>query len=136
MFNTITGFKRAWTKWLLSGAYEQGKGALCRPGDGPKEPDKFCCLGVAANVLIESGHKIEWTQASIENLAIRTKRSNASESTGWLLSANAAPTWLRAWLVKSAGEGYGGRSREQALAYLNDQGKTFEEIAAIIKSWK
>lgn len=44
-------FKKKWIAALRSGDYDQGKGALCRV---TKEGAKYCCLGVAYEILLRS----------------------------------------------------------------------------------
>lgn len=57
----IRNIKR-WLKALRSGKYKQGKGALCRWIPGGAE--EFCCLGVAAHVLIPG----EWNRPAYADL--------------------------------------------------------------------
>lgn len=60
MYKNWKDFKKAWVRALRSGEYRQGRGRLCRQG---KSFDRFCCLGVAANLLIEGGHNLEWEKS-------------------------------------------------------------------------
>lgn len=50
--NKLTRNQRKWVKALRSGEYEQGEGQL-------QKGDKFCCLGVAADVARKDGVDVE-----------------------------------------------------------------------------
>lgn len=131
MFRNMNGFKRAWIKWLKSGAYKQGKSRLCVPGKGG---DEFCCLGVGGNLLIEHGHPLKWQRVGWSTgLAIGEPKRDANNSTTWL--DYGTPVWLREWLNKK--ETYkGGKTRRMTiLAKMNDEGESFETIAEQIAKW-
>ncbi len=44
--------KKEWLRALRSGKYKQGQGQLCSVG--PRGGEKFCCLGVAIDVLCDT----------------------------------------------------------------------------------
>lgn len=62
MTNHATGinYRDEWIAYLLSGNYKQGIGRL------KDLEDRYCCLGVAACVLIDSG-KGEWRESARED---------------------------------------------------------------------
>ena len=52
---------KTWLKYLRSGEYQQGEGSLCATVDGV---DRFCCLGVACDVLLNdtwTEHRHTWS---------------------------------------------------------------------------
>lgn len=114
---------KLWVEALRSGKYRQGKSSL-------RDGDKFCCLGVACDIS-ELG---KWGPASESPTArayIAAGNTYGSES---YLPA-AVMDWLG--LTTNCGEhscpDYP-RTIPLTLAALNDNGKTFEEIAALIES--
>jgi hypothetical protein len=98
-----------WIEALRSGKYEQGKNRL-------RKEDKFCCLGVLCDIS-EQGtwkHKIK-------------KR--------YVVEKEGASFTLSSKILDWAGLNfYNGQFDPSipALSELNDNGKTFEEIADII----
>jgi len=103
---------REWVKALRSGRYTQTTGQLAKPDDG------HCCLGVACRVvkrLVPGLVKVSQFMGLVE--------FNGHDSE--------LPLEVRdvLGLQDSAG-----RFNGEALAYLNDRGKTFEEIADVIES--
>jgi hypothetical protein len=56
--------KKLWVKALCSGKYEQGEGRLCQ-----QSLNKFCCMGVLADVAFDSYWVNQyWFELSIEDL--------------------------------------------------------------------
>ena len=106
-----------WVRALRSGKYKQGRGVLHGAGD------KFCCLGVACNLALESGLKLE----TFTDLAGGTSYDGA----GCYL-----PDKVRKWLGLRQNTGaYAKNSKSgSTLAHLNDAGKRFTTIARIIES--
>lgn len=100
-------FKAKWIAALRSGEYKQGTDFLC------SSDDKFCCLGVACDLL-----GVDWQQCP---------------SGVW--AANAKTSTLPPDLQYKLGLGPTGflYPRGEALANLNDGGKSFLEIADIIE---
>lgn len=117
---------------LRSGEYTQGKGSLRTGGEGD-EP-KHCCLGVACDVYRKETGQGEWRHV---------------EDTEWRFYT---PDGLWAWaaLPKAVAEWYGvswsemigggdlkvkppGPVNERYVSYLNDTGRSFEEIADLIE---
>ena len=101
-----------WLQELRSGKYEQGTNYLCCN-------DKYCCLGVAAEIF-----KTEQTEIHI--------RKGLKYFDGYMSSA---PNYVMEalCLYKDLGETSSLTFDENALAKMNDQGKTFAEIADIIE---
>ena len=111
-------FKPSLSKWLnalTSGEYEQGSAYLCRINpDGNK---KFCCLGV----FYELFHK--YLQCE------KVKRDNHilyEEHGGGLGNVGVK------YFYSIIGDTYNPNGK--SLASLNDNGKSFTDIAEIIKS--
>lgn len=112
------------TKWieaLRSGNYTQGRGRLhlTRTTDGV---DRFCCLGVACD-LYRQEHQIE-----------KVVLNNGTIMYGNERESNYLPVEVRKWLeTNDPNNPFAITSIEQFLAKLNDNGKSFNEIAAIIE---
>lgn len=51
--------RKAWIAALRSGGYEQGIGRLCYVTCGSK---RYCCLGVACDVLLSRGYSVQIKQ--------------------------------------------------------------------------
>lgn len=101
-------FKKKWLKALRSGKYNQGTHALRTV---TKEcGTTYCCLGVACHVAGASGLKGKGWIGNDNLFNIRIK------------SINKVPTVL-----------HGTTGIPSVLAYLNDHGKTFEQIADVIE---
>ena len=108
---------KRWVEALRSGEYDQANGAL-RNGDG------FCCLGVACDLArVELGTEWEESDDGAARLA-------GSSSFGYL------PVGVQRWLGLASNDGsfWPGGGGTETLASLNDDGKTFSEIAAVIES--
>jgi hypothetical protein len=102
-----------WVAALRSGEYQQGSERLHRDG-------RFCCLGVACDILAKRGH-CRW------------------ENIGNSLRAWVDKSASIFWMPDRAAELFGLRDTSGAyaggtLVGLNDCGKTFAEIADIIES--
>lgn len=93
----MNDLQEKWLKALESGEYEQGVGQL-------KREDKYCCLGVACEVM-----GIEYSGF----------HPGLSEAAGELVG------------LTSFGDP---KDDSYSLTYLNDNGKTFKEIAEIVRS--
>jgi hypothetical protein len=102
-----------WIEALRSGKFKQGKNAL-RAGDS------FCCLGVACELYRKTRKKgfIKWDdQNNFHTLS--DKRHTF------------LPKSVQAWLGLTSN--WGELNHDGSLAILNDEGKTFNEIADIIE---
>jgi len=112
-------FKPAWLAALRSGQYEQGGGRLCEEGNGA---DKFCCLGVAADLLVLDG-QMEWRGSKY--LEATNKDGLASRT----CLSHIGPPWLSAALERAVKDD----GVETLLVYMNDsEGKDFKQIANFI----
>lgn len=115
-----------WTDALRSGKYEQGQDYLCRDG-------KFCCLGVLCEIQELPKEVVEgdiyYVFEGLESYA--TKRALQ-----WsVIPASAQPTILEDLnLRQTVTDGVGdGRSLHTHLICMNDEGRSFNEIADYIE---
>ncbi len=117
-----------WCAELRSGKYIQGQNKLCKiTPDGDEE---YCCLGVLCNMLNEPFEII--TNPFNDNDNVKLKSYN-----------NEGPDYLPESVLKKTGmkqtQGIveetpsNGLKERIVLSYLNDSGKTFNEIADIIE---
>lgn len=121
-------FKRAWLTALRSGQYRQAKLTLVEAR--PDGTNAFCCLGVAANLLIEGGHKGKWFEVGCGFWHFGT-RQNSSD-----IVLTPAHTVLPGWLYRTLREPIGdeeGSSVQNELTRMNDNGKSFKQIARWIE---
>ena len=123
--------KEAWVAALRSGNYRQGQGQLHSTYDGDEE-DRFCCLGVLCHLLAERGELIAET---VERGTVRyaDPASTGDFASGYL------PHVVRQRL------GWESQPRpdddpddriskeERRLATLNDNHRSFDDIANIIE---
>lgn len=113
---------KKWIKALRSRKYKQATGRLAAiERDGDKEPKiQYCCLGVACDLAVKAGIKI-----SVK------KFSDEIEFGG---QSYFLPEQVRIWLGLRTNRGhFEQRNRETDLADLNDEGKSFHQIARIIE---
>lgn len=114
--------KEQWIEALLSGEYKQGKHSL-RSFD-----DMFCCLGVLCDLAVKAG-------------VIPEPEEAFDTCYSYLGSCSALPEAVVEWAGmknglkgdRAAHVGYGSYGRHGVLSLDNDTGKTFEEIAEIIR---
>lgn len=113
--------KKAWVEALRSGKYEQGKGMLNSAG--------YCCLGVLCEVAVESGLEV--------NVEPRGSYVNYDGRGAFL--PNSVYEWAS---LKKGRTGYPEGDfvvpdpmypGVVGLAALNDNGLSFQEIAAVIE---
>jgi len=102
-----------WIPALLSGEYEQGRAYLKRGG-------KFCCLGVAAD-LLQDEFSVKWMVANTRIVP----NCDIIESIDGVMQTLSEP--FRNFIGLST-------SQAQLLASENDGGNTFAEIVPVIKS--
>lgn len=116
-----------WVEALRSGKYKQGKGALTEIKDGVEYD---CCLGVACKVAVENGVELKSFTAprtllsGDRQLVIYKAEGLSPDSFGVL------PDKVKEWLGLSESDG----QYTKHLTSDNDNGATFEEIAAIVES--
>jgi hypothetical protein len=113
-------WKEKWVDALRSGGYIQTKGALSRLEDGPDGVDTYCCLGVLCE-LFPGTEKIECEEDSDDGPVIEYKIMDT-------LGLYRLPTYIKNIVDIS-------NYRESTLVKMNDDGKTFEEIADHINDY-
>lgn len=104
---------KLWIDALRSGEYKQGRRKL-------KNGDTYCCLGVLCDLYAKETGKGKW-------------REDDQFLTDGRTSAFNLPLDVMKWAGVCLSEGrfaYGGKS----LVALNDEGKSFSDIAEIIES--
>jgi hypothetical protein len=126
MYKDWKTFKRDWVKALRSGEYKQGTGVLCQPNN--PEYDRFCCLGVAANLLIENGHRLKW-EMGVGKYALIGKPNEGGQASALTIEER-VPKWLKDKLRGGSEED---DSFEGKLMWMNDSGKSFKRIATFIE---
>lgn len=116
--------KAEWIRRLRSGDYEQGRGSLCRN-------DKYCCLGVLSEIAAErhvtSRGELEedgwrWIEFGFETSTL------PAEVQDWSLVLTQTGIFMLPGEVAARN----GRV-SMSLAWLNDTGLTFSQIADIIE---
>ena len=108
---------KKWVAALRSGKFKQGRSYL-------QMGDNYCCLGVACVIAKESGVYI--------NMERGLDKSGAS---CWGNDIYELPSQVRDWLNLSTDIGtFRLNTKRSSLVDLNDDGKTFLEIADIIES--
>jgi len=111
---------KRWVKALRSGEYLQTKEYLASQDE--KGNDSFCCLGVLCNIMQEETGKLVVTKD------LRNKYSFDNEG-------STLPKSVINWsgLRNSQGHFRDNYDKSQELTALNDEGKSFKEIANIIE---
>jgi hypothetical protein len=107
-----------WLAALRSGEYEQVEGGL-------REQDSYCCLGVACEVMRKQTGRGEWVGTTF-----RVEGEN---------SCSVLPHPVQEWFGleesnPAVSRGVFAPASEKSLASLNDGGKSFTEIAAVIEA--
>jgi len=110
-----------WVDGLRSGKYTQGAEFLTTwRGDD-------CCLGVACKLFIAEHPDELWTDTHPDLGCVEYIDPRSSEVSTLFL-----PTIVQTWLeLRDEGGSYAGT---ESLTRDNDNGRTFEEIAAIIEA--
>lgn len=112
-----------WIAALKSGEYKQTKSVLNR------DNNEFCCLGVLCELAIKEGLSI---RKEIDDC-------NGEHVCFYDNSYNVLPWSVVKWarMKHCNGEFRDIEDKAQELTYINDNGKTFEEIANVISGyWK
>jgi hypothetical protein len=114
--------RRAWIEDLRSGKHKQGREALHKITE---EGDEFCCLGRGCVVAINQG----WIEIEVESNrdSVESNRELVQYGGQW----GYLPSVVR---VLYGLAGRDGCFEEDSLAGLNDRGRTFAEIAAVIEA--
>lgn len=117
--------KKLWIEALRSGEYEQTQGCL-------RDETGFCCLGVLTDLYLKE-HDEDWTAGDGIICSENRNPYSAHEEVNYL------PEDVRIWagLLSQSPTVVTRESSQdsgiEALANLNDSGKSFQEIAQIIE---
>lgn len=112
-----TRIAEKWVDALRSEKYQQGTGCLKQTKN---QQDKFCCLGVLADIAIKEGLKI-----NVKQLYERTIFGDRGDY---------LPTEVQKWANMKTPSGYFTKDNiTNTLSYINDGGTKFDEIATIIE---
>lgn len=106
--------KKRWLEALNSGEYNQTTGRL-------KRESGFCCLGVLCDLYSKEKNE-EWYAYSDYHFE-------------FLGSPTLLPLAVRRWAGIEEGNPSVSYKRPTSLAQLNDRGKTFKQIAKVIKKY-
>jgi hypothetical protein len=115
---------KKWIAALRSGKYKQGKHVLSA------QNGKDCCLGVACKLYLQEHPEMEVAERVIS--LVELKRPIPCISYGG--ETEVLPVAVQNWLGLKNGDGGYGPCETEALAGLNDEGKSFTRIADIIES--
>lgn len=135
MNKMIPEIKEKWVAALESGEYQQAQQGL-KITNLETGSESFCCLGVLCDIYSkETGNK--WGES------LQMIRNEPVGKSYLLGENNYLPKEVRDWaglteinpavLEHSLDFTYTNGEYERTVAYMNDQGKTFEEIAEKIK---
>lgn len=114
---------KKWVEALESGEYKQTTGVL-------RDYDGYCCLGVACDLYLKE-KSISWTKPSIDNshYSIQHEGLNSADSETLLPS-------IATWLFNNDLLEWSGDPKIQGFfltEWNDDKGKTFKEIAKLIR---
>lgn len=115
--------QRAWVRALRSGKYKQCTNFLTR-----RDGDKIvghCCLGVLCQLAIKKGLDLKPVNATVNETV------NKTEVLAYNKEYSELPTRAQRWAGLRNADG--DFSYEESLVGLNDEGKSFNEIAKIIE---
>ena len=118
--------KKLWVGALRSGKYEQGKYTL-------RSGDEFCCLGVLCNLATQQGLDLRVVKVGQITFYDYQRCGLPAKVLKWAgLDQDFPPSeWPLAWV--SGGCPVPLPRAGGTLAYLNDSGRTFHEIAVAIE---
>jgi hypothetical protein len=130
--STRDEIRTAFTAALRSGKYPQGKTTLHNRSykselTGKEIPEGFCCLGVLCELAVEAG--VIAAPFLLSESPSFVYGDEEQERAG-------LPRKVRKWsgINSSLGDYTTPDGREAALAFDNDEGLTFDQIADIIES--
>jgi hypothetical protein len=110
----LTENQKEWVAALRSGEYKQGRRVL-------HHGDNFCCLGVGCDLAIKAGVKLEVSTIP-------------GEPTRYGGDRNYTPKEVMEWLGLASKDGvYRIGVGSSSLASMNDDGKSFSQIADVIE---
>lgn len=109
-----------WVAALRSGQYQQARGLL-------RDDDGYCCLGV----LCDISEKGEWRNRRHDDI------SWDFISDGIQVENSVLPYDVQLWagIQQREGRFTGPNDQNWCLAAMNDEGRSFEEIATIIEKY-
>lgn len=113
-----------WVPALRSGTYRQGQKALKYTDE---EGEAFCCLGVAADLLIQEGALPAWRRVTARLFGIPQPNDGSTLETSTL--PNQALNHL------GLGQASGRLGLVLSAMHRNDRGDSFAEIADFIENW-
>lgn len=108
---------KKWVEALRSGKYQQTTGALHRVRESEGLPKGYCCLGVACDLFAE--------ELGLVRNAVDRDIEFFTDDTAFL------PPIVQDHLGLAS---YKGRTINESLTTLNDNGVSFEDIANFIES--
>ena len=111
-------FKKEWVAALRSGEYKQGYGEL------KNNTGEYCCLGVACDLLVKKGLAKEQTSNGLNVYAL----SNDND-----LDWSVLPKSIANYLGLSKDPDIIVDGEAHCISGVNDEGKTFSEIATLIE---
>ena len=127
--------KKRWLKALRSGKYEQTTGTLCEP-DSKGKPQAYCCLGVLCDIHRQSRRQKGDKWEEYDSSALRYHGADGllpEKVINWAFTSST--------IAGLEAEGEDPKSvledidipKAGSLAELNDEGKSFKEIATVIE---
>lgn len=123
MYNNFEEFREAWIDALLSGKYMKGEEVL-------QEKNKFCCLGVAFDLLAKAEpEEYRWEQIPTSHRLLAVTGSYMANDR---LTELAVPKWLSDFLLDDCAGKH--ETVEQCLIELNDTpDMTFVDVVKLLK---
>lgn len=129
--------KEAWLEALESGKYQQTTGALCHKG---VHVDTFCCLGVLSDLYVQSHPDVTWTTFSqpfdtargipmVLNIDPTNRDTLPAQVMEWAELNGPDPSVD----ISQVLDLYPDENDEVGLAQINDSGRSFSQIAEIIR---
>lgn len=109
--------KDQWLVALRSGEYQQARGELCAL-DEAGDVNGYCCLGVLAKSVFEIDNMPLNEGSWLEDIGLERVFGPADAGYGFLYGVKRPESWTNI---------------QRALAALNDNGKSFTEIADFIE---
>lgn len=124
--------KQLWLDALRSGEYTQGRGALSLEHVTTKKRE-FCCLGVLCDLYAKQ-HTISWDTAPMFKLKADSISPLGKAKVGFFGTDAFLPKIVMDWAgLDKPNPTVFKRRKNNTLADLNDMGRSFRQIAAIIE---
>jgi|SRR5579864_7439254 len=128
--------RKLWIDALRSDRYKQGTGYLASTYESNDDCFKFCCMGVACEIYMENGGKLQVEERQFLGTACNYKYRIYGIGPYNCYNYDASPTVLpdvvRSWLGLKTNNG--GIDEHECLTNKNDKGVMFDKIADIIES--